>query len=93
MTEKRFILGNSKDTLEIFSYLCSKKLITNIEGSEEKLNYNLTQGRVSIDYDKDFDLAQVIVSEDVPNKISNFLDFIGEHSRIRRETKGYGSLI
>jgi hypothetical protein len=75
MIERRFTLADKTDVAKISSHLISRRLTTEAKYSRNSVEYNVGSGKVSVQYEGDS--ARIIISKNVPRKISDDLANIG----------------
>ncbi|MDD5012509.1 MAG: hypothetical protein PHQ66_02600 [Candidatus Nanoarchaeia archaeon] len=75
MVERRFTLADKTDVAKISSHLISRRLATEAKYSRNSVEYKVGSGKVAVQYEGD--LAKIIISKNVPRKISNDLAAIG----------------
>ena len=97
--EERFMLGDSFDGIEIFSYLqmniLTRTKVPPIRTDQRDMaieKYLLNEGNISLSYNPRSDTLQVIMSKGTPVLIAENLQEIGRQSREREERnfKEYG---
>ena len=81
------------DALRIRSLLDVKgllKKVSSFEATERTEEYTLDGGRVAINYNKNLEITQVVISGNVPAKVILELKQIGADSRSRVNLTKYG---
>lgn len=75
MIERNFTLADKTDVAKISSHLISRRLAREAKYSRNSVEYNVGQGKVSVQYEGDS--ARIIISKEVPRKISDDIATIG----------------
>jgi len=84
------MLGDVMDALGIRSHLDVRGLLRKVTSSERTEEYHLENGKVSINYDRSYGTAQVVVSGSIPVEVISELEQIGANSRARVNLAKYG---